>query len=165
MSLVSWSTTAGRESDRPRQHLSELDVRHGNGRDVTDQPLSFGRSDESLRDVEVVLTNQITRLNGTVTDDHDRPVTAATVVVWAIDADRWYPDSRFLCKTVAGSDGTFSVEGLPQGNYFVTPITQLPADGEEGWQAPDFLESLVSRASRVALSDGQTTALQLHLSR
>jgi hypothetical protein len=93
-----------------------------NGLDVTDLPLSFGRKDQSLSDVEVVLTSRVTLLSGTVADDHARPTPGATVIVSSIDRDHWYPGSRFLRKTVVGPDGMFSAEGLPQGNFYVTPI-------------------------------------------
>jgi hypothetical protein len=135
------------------------------GLDVTDLPLAFGRKDQSLNDVEVVLTSRVTLLNGTVADDHARPAPGATVIVCSIDRDRWYAGSRFFRKTVAAPDGMFSVEGLPQGNYYVTPIAKVLAGGEDGWQDPDFLESLVPRASTVALTDGQTASLTLRLSR
>ena len=38
------------------------------GVDVTDQVMSFGRDDESLDDIEVVLTNRITQVLGSVSD-------------------------------------------------------------------------------------------------
>jgi hypothetical protein len=87
------------------------------------------------------------------------------VIVSSIDRDHWYPGSRFLRKTVVGPDGTFSAEGLPQGNFYVTPIAQAPATGEDGWEDPDFLESLVPRASTVALNDGQTSSVSPQLNR
>jgi hypothetical protein len=39
------------------------------GIDVTDQPLAFGRGDQSLTDVEIVLTDRVTALSGTILDD------------------------------------------------------------------------------------------------
>ena len=41
-----------------------------NGVDVTDVPLPFGTADESLSDVQVVVTSRITELSGTVADSH-----------------------------------------------------------------------------------------------
>jgi len=38
-----------------------------------DLPLSFGGKDQSLSNVEVVLTNRVTQLSGAVADDHARP--------------------------------------------------------------------------------------------
>jgi hypothetical protein len=135
------------------------------GLDVTDLPLSFGRKDQSLSDVEVVLTSVVTLLNGTVADDRARPAAGATVIVCSIDRDHWYPGSRFLRKTVVGPDGSFSADGLPQGNYYVTAIAQVPTTGEDGWQDPAFLESHVPGASTVALTDGQAASLSLQFSR
>src|SRR5207245_7455893 len=43
------------------------------GIDITDQPLPFGGPDQSLTAVEVVLTDRITQLAGTVADDHGVP--------------------------------------------------------------------------------------------
>src|SRR5262249_40369903 len=83
-----------------------------NGIDATDRPLSFGRKDQSLNDVEVVLTDRISEVIGAVADDRGQPVPSSAVIVFSTDRDRWYPSSRFFGRTVASADGTYSLTGL-----------------------------------------------------
>jgi hypothetical protein len=135
------------------------------GIDVTDTPLGFGRSNQSLSDVEVVLTNRVTTLDGVVTDDALHPVPGASVIVCSTDHDRWYAGSRFLRKTVAERDGRFSLIGLPAGDYYVMSIERVPIETDDGWQDRDLLDSLSLRASRAILTDGQATSLAIRVDR
>jgi hypothetical protein len=140
--------------------LKEVRVR---GIDVTDRPLAFGRANQSLADVEVVLTDQISEVTGTIVDDQRRPAAHSHLVVFATDRERWYPASRFLRLAEAGADGAIAVKGLPDGSYYATAVARLPADGDDAWQDPTFLETLVGRAAAFALGLGQKQVLTLKL--
>ena len=135
-----------------------------NGVDVTDRPLALGSSSQSLTNIEVVLTDRINELIGTVADDQARPAPGASLIIFAIDRSRWYPSSRFLRKTTAGHDGAFAVPGLPGGAYYVAAVERIPPEGDDAWQEPAFLDSLVRRASTATLVGGQKTSLALRLS-
>jgi protocatechuate 3,4-dioxygenase beta subunit len=140
--------------------LKEIRVR---GIDVTDRPLAFGRNDQSLSDVDVVLTDRINELTGAIVDDRGRPALGSHVVVFATDRDRWYPASRFVRQTAAGTDGAITLAGLPPGSYYAAAVAALPADGDDAWQDPAYLESLVSRARAFALGEGQKQVLNLKI--
>ena len=140
--------------------LKEIRVK---GVDVTDRPLSLGTRDQSLTDVEVVMTDRVTELGGAITDNRARPVPGATFVVFSTDRDRWYPASRYLRHAVTGPDGAFTVAGLPAGSYHASVVTRIPTGGEDAWQDPQFLESLVLSASTVTVVDGQRARLTLRL--
>ena len=140
--------------------LKEIRV---NGIDVTDRPLAFGKSGQSLADVEVVLTDRINTVTGTVVDDHGRPAPTAKVVVFSPDRDRWYPASRFLRVASTSDAGVALFAGLPAGSYYAAAVAALPADGDDAWQDPAFLESLVPRAESFALGEGQKQTLSLKL--
>jgi hypothetical protein len=140
--------------------LKEIRVR---GVDVTDQPLAFGRDDQSLADVEIVLTDRVNEISGAVADDHGRPASGSHVVVFATDRDRWYPASRFVRHAAAGTDGAIALAGLPPGSYYAAAVAALPTDGDDAWQDPAYLESLVSRARAFALGEGQKQVLNLKL--
>jgi len=131
--------------------------------DITDRPLAFGRANQSMSDVEVVLTDRVSELSGTIADDRGSAAPAARLIVFATDRGRWYPGSRFLRMTAAGTDGAYRIVGLAFGSYYVAAVAGLPADGEDGWQDPQFLESLVQRASTVMVRDGQKQLLSLRL--
>jgi hypothetical protein len=122
------------------------------GIDVTDTSIPFGRPDQSIKDVEVVLTDRGGAVSGSLTDSRGRLLTDYTVVVFATDRERWFLESRFLKHSTPGRDGVFEVRGLPGGDYFVAAVDQLQM---EEWRDPDFLESIVSGATRVTLGDGQ----------
>jgi protocatechuate 3,4-dioxygenase beta subunit len=133
------------------------------GIDVSDQTLSFGRENQSLTDVEVTLTDRINELTGAIVDEHGRPAPASHVIVFSSDRDRWYPTSRFVRQAIARADGTIALAGLPPGSYFAAAIAKLPTDGEEAWQDPAYLESLVANATAFTLGEGQQHVLNLKL--
>jgi protocatechuate 3,4-dioxygenase beta subunit len=143
--------------------LKEIRV---NGIDVGDRPLPFGRPDQSLTDAEVVLTDRVNVIAGTVTDDGGQPALGSSVIVFPNDRGRWYPGSRYLRVVVAGAAGTggaFTIAGLPYGVYYAAAVEKPPSDGDDAWQDPEFLRSLMTRASTVTLGDGQSVSLNLRL--
>jgi hypothetical protein len=135
------------------------------GVDVTDVPLPFGSPDQSLDDVEVVLTSQITELSGTVVDSRGDVSTEYSLLVFPADRDRWYPGSRYFRRTGPASGGTFSVRGLPSSDYYVAPVAgwAVLKDGGDAWQDPEFLESLALRATRATLTEGGRLSLAAKL--
>jgi protocatechuate 3,4-dioxygenase beta subunit len=134
-----------------------------NGVSVIDRPLPFGRREQSLQDVELVLSDRVSELTGTVTADRDAPATGASVIAFSVDRDRWYMASRFLRTTAAGERGAFSIKGLPFGSYYVAAVDRLPDEGDNGWQDPDFLAGLLRMAVTVTVREGQGQALNLKL--
>lgn len=140
--------------------LREIRVR---GIDVADRVLAFGTKDQSLTDVEVVLTDRINEVSGTIVDDHAKPAPGSHLIVFAPDRDRWYPSSRYLRQATAGADGAITLPGLPPGTYYAAAVARLPADGDDAWQDPAFLESLIPHVSTFTLGDGQKQVLNLKL--
>jgi hypothetical protein len=132
-----------------------------NGVDVTDTPLDFGTREQSVSDLEVVLTDRAPELSGRVTDARGRAVADCAVVVFATASSLWsQPASRFLTMVRTGLDGTFRAAGLPPGQYYVAAVDRL-LEGE--WQDPDVLESLVPRATSVVLDEGQKISVNPRL--
>jgi hypothetical protein len=138
--------------------LKEIRAR---GADVTDRPMSFGTRDQSLADVEVVLTDRISELAGRVVDDQDRPVPRAEVLVVSTDRTAWYAASRFMRRVVTDTDGTFTAAGLPFGSYTAAAFTRLPFPNDDQWQDPAFLETIAPRATSVTLAEGRRQTITL----
>ena len=141
--------------------LKEVRVR---GIDATDRPVLLGRPDQSLTDVEVVLTDRLTALKGGVVDDQRRGVPRAQVMVFATDRAQWYAASRFMHKVTADADGAFSMPGLPFGSYYAVALARLPFSTDEEWQDPVFLESMVRRAASVTIGEAQAPTITLRVS-
>ena len=69
------------------------------------------------------------------------------------------PASRFLRAASTNAEGVAGFAALPAGSYYAAAVAQLPSDGDEAWQDPAFLESLVGRATSFTLGEGQSQAL------
>ena len=132
-----------------------------NGIDVTDTPLPFGKADQSLTDVDVVLSHHVTTVTGQV-NARGRASAGSSILFFSADRQAWYPQSRFFKRTISASDGTFTVEGLPPGEYLAAALDAVPGgrDGDD-WQDPDYLETLMARARRSTLSEGAHLSLTL----
>jgi protocatechuate 3,4-dioxygenase beta subunit len=129
------------------------------GVDVTDQVLPFGRDDQSLEDIEVVLTSRSTQIAGSLGDLRGVAAADYAVLAFAVDENQWYQGTRFRKRATPAGDGTFSIEGLPSGDYFVV-AAEAPRDPGE-WLDPEVLAKLSTRATRIRLADGQHVSLAL----
>jgi hypothetical protein len=131
------------------------------GRDVTDDPMSFGTSQQSLTDVEIVLTASAPVITGSVVDAAGRRVGDYTAIAFSTDDRRWGPESRFVRQSRPSADGSFTIHGIPPDEYHVAALDMLQggsaASGE--WTNPKFLEALVARATRVTAAQGQTATV------
>ncbi|HEY7058263.1 MAG TPA: carboxypeptidase-like regulatory domain-containing protein [Vicinamibacterales bacterium] len=146
----------------PQWALKEVFV---NGIDVTDRPLVFGRSDQSLSQVDVVLTDRVSRVAGEVDDDNGSPSAGAHMIIASTDRARWYPSSRFLRHVVAGGDGSFEVTGLPSGSYSVIAVARVPDYGEDAWQDSAFLDVVIAGGTRVTVTEGQPQVVRVQVRR
>ena len=143
----------------PGWALKEIRV---NEVDVTDRPVAFGRPDQSLTGVEVVLTDRVSTLFGTILDENARPAPGASLIVFSTDSGQWYPASRFVRMTVAAAGGAFALTGLPSGLYYAAALPQLPP-GEDAWQEREFLDALIPRASTATINEGQQLSLTVRV--
>ena len=134
-----------------------------NGVDVTDAVLPFGRLNDSLEDVEVTLTNQVTEITGVVADAHGRAVDGAAVVVFGVDESVWYARSRFVATATADREGRYRIEALPAGEYYAATVPRARVDLRRDTEDPDFLESLATDAVRVTLGQAGHVVVALKL--
>lgn len=140
--------------------LREIRVR---GVDATNRPMMFGRPEQSLDDVEVLLTDRVAALTGTVMDGHATPAPGAHVIVFSTDRDRWYPASRYVRIAKGGDGATFSVVPLPPDSYYVIALKKIPSDGDDAWRDPEYLMTLITDAISVSVADGESRSVTLRL--
>ncbi len=139
----------------------DLEAVIANGVDVTDAVLPFGTQEQSLADVQVVLTDRVTEVSGTAVDARGNVTTDYALLIFPSNRELWYPGSRFLRRSGPQSSGNFRVTGLPPGDYFVAAVSGMSVlrQGAEAWQDPEFLETLTAHAARATLTDGQHLAV------
>lgn len=126
------------------------------GDDVTDQPFDLTNKTGNVR---VVMTDRLTSLSGTIQSNSD--IRDHNVIVFAEDATKWIFPSRFVRALRADAAGRFQVAGLPPGERYLVAAVSYLEDGEE--QDRQLLERLRSRATSVALGDGEQRSIQLEL--
>ncbi len=132
-----------------------------NGKDVTDQPLSFGTAAESLTDVEIVVTKRTGEISGVAVDAQRQRLPNHTVLLFPIDRALWYPESRFFRSAIADPDGKFSVAGVSPGKYLAAVIPDSLMADDDSWQDPSALEMLAARSTPVTLGDGEHRTITL----
>jgi hypothetical protein len=129
------------------------------GRDVTDQAIEL-RSGESWSDVQVIITNRITTLAGQVVDAKGQPTTDGMIVIFAMDASKWGPNSRYVRAARPDQQGQWQVKGLPAGEYHVVALD----DVEDGnWNDPDYLASIERYARKITMQEAEAQSVTLKL--
>jgi hypothetical protein len=113
-----------------------------------------------LSGVAVTLSEQRTTLSGSLQTPAGVPVTDVFVIAFAADRRYWGPRSRRVQAVRPASDGTFTIAGLPAGDYRLAAVTDV--DLEE-WEDPAFLALALAASIPVSLAEGETKTQDLRL--
>jgi hypothetical protein len=126
-----------------------------NGADMTDAKVELAANQQA--DAQVVVTNRLTRITGTVSAD-GQPA-KAQVVVFAADPAKWSYPSRFVRTVSADDKGQFRINGLPLAERYLALATDYLEDGEHF--DPEFLERMRDVATPFSLESSDTQSLEL----
>jgi hypothetical protein len=135
---------------------SEKAILH-DGQDLLDSPIDF-TGNEALSDVQVVLTNRLSGLSGTVIDADKRPVGDYGVLIFPEDRILLRSPRRVARWVRPNQQGRFFVDDLLPGSYLAIALDQV--DEAEVWNA-DYLDRFRSRATRVTLGDREKKTIAL----
>jgi protocatechuate 3,4-dioxygenase beta subunit len=132
------------------------------GVNAVDEPMTIAGG-RAVSDVDVVLSNDAATVEGKIADE--RVVAASTtVVVFATDSQKWFYGSQYVRRAQPGRDGTFTVTGLPPGDYHVMAIDDLPEDPAlTNLTSAEFLSDLIPQARRVRLPPSERVRVELPL--
>jgi hypothetical protein len=129
------------------------------GRDITDTPLEL-KGGEVLSDVEVIVTDRVSTVAGSVLDDRNRPVGDATVLVFSTDRTKWLDDLRGVRAVRPDQNGQFEVKGLPPGGYVAVAMAYV----ESGlWNDPEYLETVLPLGQELTVSEAGRHTVTLNL--
>jgi protocatechuate 3,4-dioxygenase beta subunit len=128
------------------------------GRDVTDQPIEV--KSENVNGLNVIFSDKISRLSGTVRDGRGNPVGDVAVIVFPADEHLWFPQSRQIVTSRTDASGGYKVSTIPPGDYLTIAVD----DVEQGeWFDPAFLDQIRGRATRVKIDEGDQRTQDLKL--
>jgi hypothetical protein len=127
------------------------------GRDITDMPIEL-RHGEQLSGIQIRVTDRVTAMSGELTDGKGTPTADGTVIVFAAGSEKRFEGSRFVRAARPDQRGRYSIKGLPPGEYLAVAVDYVE-DG--GWNEPEYLESLRSRAQKVTLDVSEPRTLTL----
>jgi hypothetical protein len=132
------------------------------GADMTDQPVDL-RNGRHVN-VRFVLTDRVTTVNGTVSNDPSRDPPERrnqNVVVFPEDSKRWTYPSRYLRAVRTDDQGAFRISALPPDERYLAVAVDFLEDGEAS--DPEFLESMKTRATSFSLGDAERKNIELRL--
>ncbi|HEX5109134.1 MAG TPA: carboxypeptidase regulatory-like domain-containing protein [Vicinamibacterales bacterium] len=135
------------------------------GINAADEPMTFGTSSQSRREVGVVLSNDAAEVSGQVTGAATQGSGGSSIVVFPVTSDRWVEGSRYMKVGRAGRNGRFTISGLPPGEYWVAAVDAglAPEDAGE-WLGPGVLSALTTGARRVTLREGSRVSVEVRRS-
>jgi protocatechuate 3,4-dioxygenase beta subunit len=120
------------------------------GVDASDTPVDL--EDKDLAGAVVTFTDKISALSGAVKGTQGAVDNAAAVVIFPTDNRTWtYNNPRRVRMTRASKSGTYTFNGLPDGDYFLIAI---PEEVASDWQDPRFLEAFSREATRISMVEG-----------
>jgi uncharacterized protein (DUF2141 family) len=128
------------------------------GNDVFDSLVV--RPNQDIRDLTLTFTDHPSELSGMLQDRAGQAAPDYFIVVFAADRSFWTPGSRGVRVLRPGTDGGFSMLGLPAGEYYIGALTDVE-DGE--WYDPAFLDKLMPSSLKVTVVDGQKTTQNLRV--
>lgn len=117
------------------------------GRELLDAPIEL-RADED--GAVITFSDRPSELSGRVTDPTGAPWVDGFVVVFSVDRNRWFFQSRRVAGARPNGDGRYMVRNLPPGEYFVLAYDDIMT-GE--WFDSALLEQLASRATRIRIDE------------
>jgi len=131
-----------------------------NGRDVIDTPVTLeGR--EQITGVQIVLTDRITHITGSVDDERGQPADTAYVLVLPDDPAKVAIASRFQRSAVVRPGTSLKIDGLPPGDY-VALAFRSALQGFDPYD-PELLDYARKAGTKFALREAETRDLRLRL--
>jgi len=129
------------------------------GRDVTDEDLDV-RVGQRISGVQVVFTDKLTTVAGSLVDTRGGPAFGYTVILFSTDSTTWRPQARTIQAIQPDQTGGYRFRGIPPGDYYIAVVD----DVEQGeWYDPEFLQNLQPGAARLTVSEGATVAHDLEV--
>jgi len=102
--------------------------------------------------IMLTLPDATTSLSGRIVTGEDQPAPACFIAVFTVDPALWRPQAPRVRSARTATDGSWIVDGLPAGEYYVAALMDV---GAEDLGDPAFLHALQAVAVRLSLAEGE----------
>jgi hypothetical protein len=128
---------------------------------LADTPYTFLSSDDSHDDITIVVASTAGTVTGRTTGDDAQPLAGAHVIVFPTSRERWYIGSPYLQYVYSATDARFTITSLAPGEYYIVAIDsdENELDVRRESERFDLLDSLIPRARRISIGEGQTVTV------
>ena len=130
------------------------------GRDITDTGIDMPPGG-SLDALEVVVTNRVSTLTGTVRNGRGESVTDYVLVVLPRYAKEGANQMRYVATARPDQQGRFQLRGRPPGEYVAMAVASLEQNG--AWD-PSFQERVRVQGKPFVIREGESVTLDLEIS-
>ena len=131
-----------------------------NGRDSLDFPFELQRGAD-ITGAVLSFNDRHQSLTGRLYDKTGRPMSGYSVIVFPADKAFWNPQSRRIKVTHSGTDGSYTINALPPGEYRVAAATDIEQDDSYD---TEFLGRLLAASTTVTIASGEARTQDLRLS-
>jgi hypothetical protein len=130
------------------------------GKDVADVPFHVGAG-QDVGGLVVTFSDVQTEVTGLLTDASGRPAPQLYVVVFTTDRSLWVGESSRRIRSVrSGENGSYTIAGLPPGDYYLCALTEL----DTGLQfEAEYLQPFIASAIKITLGDGEKKKQDLRI--
>jgi hypothetical protein len=144
-------------SPRPDAPAWQLKSATVNDVDAADLPVEI---QANVVDAVITITDRVSSLDGTVQDATGQPAPECQIVAFPADRTLWSGGSRRLRTAKPAADGTYTIPGLPPGEYLIAAALDMEP-GE--WFDSSFLEQLARGALKISVGEGEKKTQDLRL--
>jgi len=130
------------------------------GRDYVDTPVQVELG-QTLTGMEIVLTNRVSTVAGSVSDSQGQPVLDASILIFPDERRFWTFGSRYIRTARPDLEGRYRIENLPPFETYLAVAVQDMGEGQAN--DPAYLTTLQSDAARFSLREGEGATVDLKL--
>lgn len=130
-----------------------------NGRDLADVLIDV-KPGQDLNGLTITYTDRPTEIAGTLVDASNRPVTRYSIVAVTVDRSLWHPNARRIRAAAPATNGSFSISGLPAGEYAIAAVEDVEASDLAD---PAFLSQVLAASVKIAIADGEKKTQNLRV--
>jgi hypothetical protein len=131
------------------------------GKDVSDLPVDVAMG-QNLSGLVVTFSDVQTELSGILIDGDGRVASQLYVFVFPTDKTMWLPAARRIRSVRSTDNGSYTMAGLPAGEYFLCALTELDTMLQF---EPEYLEQLIPASIKITLAEGEKKTQNLRIGR